>query len=431
MKKKELYQIMPIIMVGICIVGMCMVGVRIFAKKVLIGKFGIENYVTCMLADYNWGDRLERTISEEIQMTESERMTQLKAILECAPKQEQQNTSEQTEHVFDRIKNKVIEKESDLEKYCNEKLFVYPALKKVSLIYDKLVNWELVYARETGASYTLSTGFDYEAVEQQDMTDYARDLIAENEIAEAAGAEFVYVQYPYRVDEQNSQTPWGASSYENENTDAVLEMLSQEDVDFIDLRKELTKIGWEYDSGFYETDGHWTTRSGFLSAGIVAQYLNENYDFAFDSFYFDEKNYDVNSYSVNSPFVEEEVELFLPAFETNFIVRDAYREKEYDGAFLDACFDMTKAETNEYSSVLTAYSASRIRNSYLFEYENLQNCSNKKRILICSNSFSWHLIPYLALDTAYVDYVYNIIPEQMEYYVAQLNPDMVIVMDRP
>jgi len=45
MKKKKLYQILPFVMVGICVAGMCAVGVRIFAKKVMIGKLGIENII--------------------------------------------------------------------------------------------------------------------------------------------------------------------------------------------------------------------------------------------------------------------------------------------------------------------------------------------------------------------------------------------------
>jgi hypothetical protein len=41
------------------------------------------------------------------------------------------------------------------------------------------------------------------------------------------------------------------------------------------------------------------------------------------------------------------------------------------------------------------------------------------------------LIPYLALDTDVIDYVYKMTPEQLEYYIEELKPDMVIVMDRP
>lgn len=437
MKNKKLYQILPMIMVGICVAGMCVVGVRIFAKKVLIGKLGIENYITCTLADYNWGDRLERTLPAEqnLQIEKSEQLLRLEGILGGAPQQEvTENTSTgagEQPTLLERFSENVFAAEHNIETYCNEKFLLYRQMRGISASFDDVMNWELAYARKMGSTYTLSSGYDYQAVEETELTAYAENIIAQKEIAEDAGVEFLYVQYPYRVDEENSQVPWGASSYENANVDRMLSQLSDASVEVLDLRKALVETGWDYDSGFYDTDGHWTTRSGFLSAGIVADYLNANYGFAYDEMYFDETSYDVRSYSVNSYMVDEEVELFLPNFDTKMSVMDAYREVEYQGTFEEACFDMTKADTIEYSSVLTAYSASRIRNSYLFEYHNEMAVNNQKRILITSDSFSWHLIPYLAIDTEYVDYVYKMTPEQMDYYIDELKPDMVIVMDKP
>lgn len=429
MKIKKLYQWISIFMIVLCAIGMCMVGVRIFAKKVLIGKLGIENYVTCLLADYNWGDRQERIIPEE-QTDQSERMLALTELLDHVPKREEQKEEIKEPGFIRRFETKIQEKEADIEKYCNSKFPLYMGLKQVSLSYDSALLWNSTFARTEGSVYMLPDGYSYEAVEEKDMTEAAETLVREKEIAEAAGAGFLYVQYPYRVDEENSQVPWGVSAYENKNTDALLAKLSEADVDLLDLRKALPKRGWSYDSGFYLTDGHWTTRSGFLSAGIVAEYLNEHYGFSYDSFYFDEANYDVNSYSLNNPFVKEEVELFLPSFDTDLHTVDAYRKLEITGPFEESCMDMTKADTEEYSTALTAYSSSRVRNSYLFEYVNRKNTNNNTRILVCSNSFSWHLIPYLALDTAYVDYVYAVTPEQLEYYVERLKPEMVIVLDR-
>lgn len=443
MKKKRLYQILPMIMVGICVAGMCMVSARIFAKKVLIGKLGIKNYITCTLADYNWGDRLERmTLAETITSTgqipeagKSEQLLELERVLEGAPQQENAGVADaetgDENTLLTRYTDKVQAVENDIENYCNEKFLLYRQMRGISSGFDAIADWKLAYARKTGSTYTLSTGYDYQAVEETDLTEYAENVMKQQEIAEDAGVEFLYVQYPYRVDESNSQVPWGASSYENANVDRMLAQLSDASVDVLDLREMLPEVGWDYNSGFYDTDGHWTTRSGFLSAGIVADYLNTNYGFAYDEAYFDEINYDVSSYSVNSYMVDEEVELFLPDFGTKLSVLDAYRDVEYQGTFAEACFDMTKADTTEYSSVLTAYSASRIRNSYLFEYHNELTVNNQKRILITSDSFSWHLIPYLALDTEYVDYVYKMTPEQMEYYIEELKPDMVIVMDKP
>lgn len=433
MKEKKLYRILPVCMMGICVAGMCLVGVRIFAKKVFIGKLGIENYVTCMLADYNWGDRLERRIKPETdESTKPARLTELEEVLAKAPEPETASEDAETRQagIFEKLSDKVFAAEDDITKYCNDKFLFYPQMRSISRGFDRIADWELAYARENDATYTLNTGFSYQAVPKKNVTEYTDGLIAQNEIAQEAGIDFLYVQYPYRVDEEKSQVPWGAAAEENANADAVLSRLEDASVDTLDLRTGLAEQGWTNNEGFYMTDGHWTTRSGFLSAGILADYLNREYGFSYDSGVFDEKNYDVRSYSLNSYAVQEEVELFLPAFETDMQVMDAYRSEFYEGTFADACFDMTKAETEEYSSVLTAYSASRIRNSYLFEYENRKETNNHKRILVSSDSFSWHLLPYLALDTDTIDYVYKMTPEQMEYYVEELQPDMVIILER-
>lgn len=444
-KQKDLYQILPFVIMGICMIGTCVIGVRIFARKVLIGKLGIENYVTCALADYNWGDRLERTLPSEperetVQTVQalSVRLTELEEILEGAPEaaDAEEPAADAPEQgsiagLAEKWSDKVLAAEDDITKYCNDKFMFYRQLRQISSGFDALAGWELAYARTGGSTYTLKTGYDYQAVEAADLTSYADTLIRNRDIAKQAGTDFLYVQYPYRVDRENSQVPWGASSFENENADDMLELLRTAGVDVLDLRSGLPALGWQNDSGFYETDGHWTTRSGFLSAGIVAEYLNEQYAYAFDERFFDEANYSVERYSVNSYAVKEEVEIFIPQFETDFCVADAYRSAAYEGTFTDACFDMAKVDTEEYSSVLTAYSSSRIRNSYLFEYQNRKTTNNDKRILIASDSFSWHLIPYLALDVEYIDYVYKMTPAQLEYYIAKLQPDMVIVMDKP
>ena len=133
MKKKKLYQILPLVMVGICVAGMCAVGVRIFAKKVMIGKLGIENYVTCALADYNWGDRLERTVTETNE-TESkpERLKTLEQILEEAPVTKEDTEESDSVTFFDQWKSKVVEKENDIEKYCNDKFLLYTGMRSFS-----------------------------------------------------------------------------------------------------------------------------------------------------------------------------------------------------------------------------------------------------------------------------------------------------------
>lgn len=220
-----------------------------------------------------------------------ERLAELENVLSGAPQAENTQTEEAQDGILQSFKNKVMAAEDDIEKYCNDKFLLYTPMRKLSNNFDRLAGWKLAYARTEGTTYTLNTGFDYQAVKEKDMSAYAENILAEADAAEHAGIPFLYVQYPYRVDEENSQVPWGADSYENENADAVLEQLRGASVDTLDLREALNEAGWDNNTGFYETDGHWTTRSGFESAGILADYLNTQYGFSYDPYYFEENSY--------------------------------------------------------------------------------------------------------------------------------------------
>lgn len=63
-------------------------------------------------------------------------------------------------------------------------------MRSFSRGFDQVMSWDLAYARTNGTTYTLKTGFDYEAVEEKDMSDYADKIIAEANCAKKAGVDF-------------------------------------------------------------------------------------------------------------------------------------------------------------------------------------------------------------------------------------------------
>ena len=60
--------------------------------------------------------------------------------------------------------------------------------------------------------------------------------------------------------------------------------------------------------------------------------------------------------------------------------------------------------------------------------ENLDEVNNDTEILFYVNSMSWYLVPYLSLDLKRAYFTTGTTPEQMEYLVEQLQPDMVIAI---
>lgn len=429
MKKNTLEQWITNIIIGMCCVAMVLVGVRLFAKLILVNEFNLDSPILRIIADYSWGDLQEKQPKEKAEIP-SEELAVLEKIYENIP--DDKNEEKLRTSMAEKIENKVSEIENNITTYTNKKFIGYIPLENISKITDKILGWEIVYAREDGTDYILNTGSKYTSAELADMTEKSNKVWAIAESAAANDADFLFVQLPYKVDANKTQVPWGASAYENENADQLLELLQQQEIKVLDLREALDEDGFDTNDGFYVSDGHWTVNTAFQATGLIAKHLNERYDYQYDiDFYYNIDNYEVHTYETHNLDWPDDVDLLLPSFDTNLHFMDAYRNEEYSGSFEQSCMDMKMADTDARSTVLTIYMANRIRNSYLAEIENLMETDNAgKRILIISSSFGWYIASYLALDTEKVDYTYYYDePEKLNYIVEQLDPDLVMMID--
>ena len=186
--------------------------------------------------------------------------------------------------------------------------------------------------------------------------------------------------------------------------------------------------GWSADGGFFLHDGHWTIPSALMAANEITKKLNQSMDGSYDSNLFEPQQFAVEQYSTNNIEAQEDVTMLLPSQATDLLFVDGYRNVQYRGTYEEACLDMEMLE-EERSSALTIYSANRIRNSYLCAIYNQNTVNNPKRILILSNSFSWYIASFLALDTSEVVYSYyydNV--EAAETLIQELQPDTVLVL---
>ena len=186
--------------------------------------------------------------------------------------------------------------------------------------------------------------------------------------------------------------------------------------------------GWSADGGFFLHDGHWTIPSALMAANEIMKELNQSMDCSYDSNLFEPQQFAVEQYSTNNIEAQEDVTMLLPSQATDLLFVDGYRNVQYRGTYEEACLDMEMLE-EERSSALTIYSANRIRNSYLCAIYNQNTVNNLKRILILSNSFSWYIASFLALDTSEVVYSYhydNV--EAAETLIQELQPDTVLVL---
>lgn len=433
MKENKFEKFIVNAIMAICLISMMLIGVRLFAKLILVNKLNMDSEALRVIADYTWGDLQEKQPKQEAE-NPTERLSELRTVYldvsEAALLRQEEQTTVDNPSLYDKIVNKVRGIESNFETYAGEKFMGYLPLEKINECMDTLLGWEIVYARTDGTDYVLNTGSKYSSTEKSDMEEKVELVMDIEECVSASGAEFLYVQLPYKIDEASSQVPWGASAYENENADTLLLSLQNEGIATFDLRSALYETDWDNDSGFYMEDGHWTVNTALKATRLIAEKLNQSFDYQYNSDYFNEDNFECITYQTNNLSYPETVDILYPKYETDLEFIDAYRSIEFTGTFEDACIDQIML-ADERSSVLTIYMANRIRNSYLAETINHMETSNPdKKILIISNSFGWYVASYLALDTEVVDYTYYYDdPDAIEQIVQELDPDLVMMID--
>lgn len=431
--KHKFENIIVNIMIGFLMLSLLLIGVRLLAKEILVDWLGMENRLLQVIADYTWGDVMENRPSE-IESEPSEELVFLRGIYEKtqALVQEEKTAQEHEDAISDtkleRLENKVFAAENKVETYCTQKYAGYYVFKGINSLFDGLMCWKPVYARENGTEFFLKSGVAYTATEKSDMSEKAEQIIAMAKCASENGAGFLFVQPPYRTSGNRGIIPWGASVCENENADELLETLSTHGIGCLDLRSAMQDSGWSADDGFFLHDGHWTIPSAFMATKEITQELNQSMGYSYDSSLFETKQFAVEQYSTNNIEAQENVTMLFPSQATELLFVDGYRNVQYRGAYEEACLDMEMLE-EERSSSLTIYSANRIRNSYLCAIYNQNTVNNPKRILILSNSFSWYIASFLALDTSEVVYSYyydNV--KAAETLIQELQPDTVLVL---
>ncbi len=417
---KKVYQGFACIFTSILVIGFIIFFARFSAKMVLVNKLHMNSGLLQEVAGYTLGDWLGmQTIQEENQVSsEYQKYVDINSQMLQITSDEQETAAAE-----ESMKQR-------LETYCNEKFAFYPSLKTLKQSYDRLIGWDIAYARADGAPYDLENGYTWMASEYKPTAGNARvaEMTERGRLCERNGVQFLYVQLPNRISVDEKEVPLGVSEHTNDNINAVIDGLKEEQTACYDLRQSMYAKGWNPKDGYYLTDGHWTPESGFAAAGCLAECLNENYRMKFDTGLFDENRYLTETYSLQNLSNHESVSILYPEFETNLRFCDFMRDGEYSGDFEAACIDKSMMDTVFRKRVLDVYSASRIRNTTLGMIENLDEVNNDTEILFYVNSMSWYLVPYLSLDLKRAYFTTGTTPEQMEYLVEQLQPDMVIAI---
>ena len=130
--------------------------------------------------------------------------------------------------------------------------------------------------RMNNGHLTALANFPYEGSGVEEQLAGLRDY------AESLGAEFLYVQAPFKVCALDPQLPMEGMSDANGEMTALMERLEALGVDTLDLRECLHADGLDHYGCFYRTDHHWTMETGLWAARTMAGELKERYGLGMD-----------------------------------------------------------------------------------------------------------------------------------------------------
>lgn len=232
------------------------------------------------------------------------------------------------------------------------------------------------------------------------------------------------------------------NDFSNANANALLPQLSQNGISTFDFRTAIASEKLNHADLYYMGEYHWKTSTALWAAGTLADILNEKYGFHFDKKYFEKESYSIENcqnifLSNKSLKIIEDYEAILPLYPTNFKVDIPSKDYHMSGSYADVLFrndllkKLKKADKQELKSLPSAYQCIRLNNEAVTHIENLNPTNNEnKKILYIGDSYGWYLVPYLAADIQYLDFLHLCtFTGSLETYIKQTQPDMVIILN--
>lgn len=272
-----------------------------------------------------------------------------------------------------------------------------------------------------------------------EMIQFARRIETERQIP------VLYVQAPSKLDV--SPLPGGIADHTNADADRLLELLTEGDVDTLDLRPAFRAASRKDPEAagelFFRTDHHWTPAGAFLGYQTLAQKLNRYpYFFRIDQETTEPDNFTVHAFEdiflgsqgrrVGSLYAGlDRFDVWSPRFATDFsyFVADAGIRRE--GPFVTSLLfperlaDNGLYETNPYA----IYSGG----DYLLARAVNRRNPDGKRLLVLRDSFGCALTPFLALGCQEVMAVdprsFNGNQDTMMEFLDWLSPDAVLILN--
>ena len=334
--------------------------------------------------------------------------------------------------------------ESSVESLINENVGFRTSFIQVNGLAQKLMGKRVVEDVDPESSIVkLDNGYiSFVAKELSDTTlrDRADKISNLNSFVSEKGIDFLYIQAPYKIAQDNQKLPVGIKDYAVSNAQRLCSMLGKENVNVLNLIDVILEQSKDWYSLYYKTDHHWTNETAFWAYGEIAKALSDDFGFELDA-----KSYDINNYSLRSyknAFLGtqgkrvgstysglDDINFFIPKFETDL-------EYQRQGLLLKGNFDDTLLFDEQYvtGDIFKdfCYEASMGGNYGYVKVTNKQ-ASGEKKVMLIKDSYANPVATFMALGVSELEvvdlrYFEGEMNMSLTDYIDQSKPDLVIML---
>ena len=331
---------------------------------------------------------------------------------------------------------------SSLEEAITDKFAVHDEWININGGFQGLLGVTIIRG-SNGSTFKLDNGQLIYSVGNKNMKKRAKDVVKFRDELAKAGIDFMYVQYPFKTENDEAMPP-GKHAYGNEDAASLVKRLRDADVDTIDITEHIYAEGLDWASLFYKTDHHWTPLAGLWASGIIAEHIGERFGLDIDMSCYDPDNYEMVVYEdwmlgslgrrTGAWYVGvEDFYLLNPEFETDFDFwgKVGGETIERSGSFWDSMYDFSKLEGKKASFNVNTFSTYTGGQYKTARWTN-KLATNDFKVLIIRDSYSNVVVPFLDMNVAEITSI-----DMRKYegsvleYAKEYDPDLVIVAYNP
>lgn len=307
----------------------------------------------------------------------------------------------------------------------------------------------LLGARCVNDRYLMDNGQLTYVISEFDVNGIAENTVAFRDALEELDIPFVYINAPFKIDENDKQLPPSVEDYSNENANRFLAVLEENNVNTLDLRDRIEAESLDHYSLFYPTDHHWTAEAGFWAYTEIVDALTQmDAGFAVDPQLTDLSNYSLTKYENTflgssgrrvGPLYGgvDDITLIEPKFDTDILYSVPEKGIEREGAFQDTVLFKEQLKKIDYFRSIRYnvycggdYGYTVVQNHS--REKNLEVQSTAKKVLLIKDSFSAVVTPFLSMGYEEVRLIdLRSFSEDLLVYMEKYQPDVVVVLYNP